>query len=72
MCHCRVVVDDKLPDLRLQIGDRLEVSTTQTFALNDAEYDLDLIEPGTVFRQVNKANSMFGICQERSSCGHGL
>ena len=49
MCHCRVVVGNELPDLSLQIVDRLEVSTTQTFALNDAENDLNLIEPGTMF-----------------------
>jgi len=59
--HCGVVISNELPDPRLQIGNRFEASTTQTFALNDAKDDLDLIEPRTVLGQVDEADAMCDI-----------
>jgi hypothetical protein len=70
MSHRCVVVLDELPDLKLKITHRGKVSATQTLSLDDAEYNLDLIEPRTVFREVDKANSMPGVREERSSRDH--
>jgi len=58
MSHRRVVVSDELPDLRFQVGHGGKASAAQTLSSNDAEDDLDLIEPGSMFRKVDKAYSV--------------
>ena len=59
--HRRVVVGDKLSELRFEVGHRGEVAATQAFSVGDAKEDLDLIEPRTVFRQVDKADPVTGV-----------
>ena len=48
--HRGVVVGDELSELGLEFGHRREVAPAQALALQDAEEDFDLIEPGTVLR----------------------
>lgn len=45
MSHRGVVVRDELPELRFKVCHRGEISAAQTLSLNDAKYDLNLIEP---------------------------
>lgn len=59
--HRGVVVGDELSELGLEFWHRGEVAATQAFALQDAEEDFDLIEPGTVFRQVDEADAVAGV-----------
>ena len=41
--------------------DRREAGSPDTFAIDDAEDDLNLIEPRTVFGQVHEADAMGGV-----------
>ena len=68
--HRGVVVRDELPELRFKVGHRDKISATQTLSLDDAEYDLNLIEPRAVFRKVDKANSMSEVREELPSRDH--
>lgn len=45
MSHRGVVVRDELSELRFKVCHRGEISAAQTLSLNDAEDDLNLIEP---------------------------
>ena len=58
MGHCIVVVFDELFELGFQIGHRSEVPLSDQLAVNDSKEDFDLIQPRTMFGQVNKSNSM--------------
>ena len=61
MGHGRVVVDDERSDLGLEFGHRGEVPAAQAFSLDDAEEDLDLVEPRAVFGQVDEADPVAGV-----------
>lgn len=61
MGHRGVVIGHEFSELRFEVGDRGEVSASQTFSMNDTEYDLDLIEPRAVFRKVDKTDSMADV-----------
>ena len=64
--HRDVVIRDELPEFGLQFKHRGEVAPSQVLAVEDAEADFDLVEPRTVFRQVDEADavsgSFFGTC----------
>lgn len=68
--HRAVVIIHELPELRFKVGHRGEVSPAQTLSMNDTEDDLNLIEPRTVFRKVDKTDSMTAVRQELLACGH--
>jgi hypothetical protein len=72
MGHCGVVIGHELSELRFQVGHREKISAAQKLSMNDPENDLNLIEPRTVFRKVDKADSMLEVRQERLSRGHGF
>ena len=72
MGHGRVVVGDELSDLRFEVSHRGEVPAAQAFSLEDAEEDLDLVEPGAVFGQVNEADPVTGIREELAPRRRGL
>ena len=67
--HRRVVIGDEVADFILQIFYRSEVSTPENFSLNDAEDDLDLVEPRTVFWQVHEVDAVSGVREELASRG---
>ena len=62
--HGLVVVGDELSQSRLEVGNRLEASASETLSMDDAEYDFDLIQPRTVFREVNESYAMARVRQE--------
>ena len=62
--HGGVVIVDEAPDSRLQCGHRGEAASPQTFAVQDAEHDLNLVEPRTVFGNIHEANAMSEVRQE--------
>ena len=70
--HCCVVVGDELSDLGLKSGHRSEVSASQTFSLEDAEKDLDLVEPRAVFGKIDEADTVADVREELSSRLHGF
>src|SRR3954447_3612397 len=70
MSHRRVVVDDELSELGLELGHRGEVAAAQALSLEDAEEDLDLVEPRTVFRQVHEADAVTDVREELASRRH--
>ena len=67
--HCCVVVGDELSDLGLKSGHRSEVSASQTFSLEDAEKDLDLVEPRAVFGKKHEPNAVAWIRQKCTPSG---
>src|SRR5271165_6356431 len=64
MRHRGVVIAHEFSQLRLQIRYRCEVSPTQELPMDYPKYDLDLVKPRTVLRQVDKANPMVDIREE--------
>jgi len=50
----------------------VETAATQHATVDDAENDFDLIEPRTMFRDVNKSDAMAGVRQKRAARGHRL
>ena len=59
--HRRVVIGDERSEFRFEVGDRGEVSSAHHLAVNDTEDDFNLIEPRTVFGQIDEPNSMRGV-----------
>ena len=72
MCHGRVVVGDELSDLGFECGHRGEVPAAEAFSLEDAEEDLDLVEPRAVFGQVDEADPVADVREELAPCRHGF
>ena len=70
--HRGVVVGDELSELRFQFGHRFEVAAAQTFSLEDAEEDFDLVQPRAVFRQVDEADAVRCVREEFAAVGQGL
>lgn len=67
--HRVIVVHDEVPQLVVQFRHRGEAATTQAFAMDDSEDNLDLVEPGTVFRQVDEPNAMAGMGEKLTATG---
>ncbi len=72
MGHGRVVVDDERSDLGLEVGHRGEVPAAQAFSLEDAEEDLNLVEPRAVFWQVDEADPVADVREELAPRRHGF
>lgn len=72
MGHRGAVIGHELTESRFEVGHRQDVSAPQLLSTNDPENDLNLIEPRTVFRQIDKSDSMLEVQLERLSCGHGF
>lgn len=70
MGHGRVVVGDELADFRLQVVDRGKAGSAQRFAVQDAEEDLDLVEPRAVFRQEHEADTVGRVREEFAARVH--
>ena len=70
--HRFVVVGDEVRQLFVQRVHRDEAAAAQAFAVDDSEDDLDLVEPGTVFRQIDEPNAMAGIGEKFTAAGLGL
>ena len=68
--HGRVVVDDELSELGLEVGHRGEVVAAQALSSGDAEEDLDLVEPRAVFGQVNEADAVANVREELAPSRH--
>src|ERR1700682_646418 len=68
--HRGVVVDDELSKLRLEFEHRGEIAAAEALALEDTEKDFDLVEPRTVFRQVNETDAVAGVREELAPSGH--
>ena len=67
--HGVVVVRDEVPQLVVQFVHRGEAAAAEAFAMDDSEDDLDLVEPGAVFRQVDEPNAMVGIGEKFTAAG---
>lgn len=65
-----IIVLDKLSDFRLQFGHRGEVAPTQAFAMQDTEEDFDLVEPRTVFGQIDEADAVARVREELTPAAH--
>ena len=72
MGHREIVVFDKAFNLVCQMGHRSEAASTQEFSLEHSEDDLDLIEPRTMFWQVDEVDAVAGIREELAPCALGL
>ena len=66
MGHGRVVVGDELTNLGLEFEHRGEACATQAFSVEDAEEDLDLVEPRTMFGQVDEADAVVDVREKFS------
>lgn len=67
-----VEVIDKGPNARTQILDRREVGALDHASDQDAEPDLDLIEPGRMRGRIDEVNAMRRIVQKHLAAHHGL
>src|SRR3954447_22889474 len=70
MSHGRVVVDDELSELGLEVGHRGEGAAAQALSSEDAQEDLDLVEPRTVLRQVHEADAVADVREELAPRRH--
>jgi ribosomal protein S5 len=70
MGHGCVVVGDELSELGLKFGHRGEVAAAQALSMDDAEKDLDLIEPRAVFGQVDKTDAVALVREELAPRRH--
>ena len=70
MGHGRIVVGDELSDLEFEFGHGGEVPAAQAFSLEDAQEDLDLVEPRAVFGQVDEADSVGDVREELATRRH--
>ena len=68
MGHGEVVIRQELTELGFQFQHRGEATATQTFSLDDAENDFDLVEPRTVFWQINEADAVAGPRGTPAAC----
>ena len=68
--HGRVVVGDELAELGLEVGHRGEVAAAEALSMDDAEKDLDLVEPRAVFGQVDEADAVADVREELAPGGH--
>ncbi|MEX0728406.1 MAG: hypothetical protein WD065_19195 [Planctomycetaceae bacterium] len=48
-----------------QVGFRAKAAAPHHPAVDDAEYNFDLIEPRTMFRKVHESNAMTGVRKKR-------
>ena len=72
MGHRSVVVVDEVSELIVEFWHRGEAAAAQAFAMDDAEDDLNLIEPRTVFREVREPNAMARIGEKFAAAGWRL
>ncbi len=72
MGHGLVVVGDERSDLELEVRHRREVPAAQAFSMEDAEEDLDLVEPRAVFGQVDEADPVVDVREKLASRRHGF
>ena len=70
--HGLVEVLHELDQRLAQLVGGLETAALQQASGQDAEPNLDLIEPGGVLWGVDEADAMTGIGQESGPAGHGL
>src|SRR4051794_32101489 len=70
MGHGRVVVGDELSELGLELEHRGEVAAAQALPVDDAEEDLDLVQPRAVFRQVDEADAVADVREELAPRRH--
>src|SRR3954452_12216919 len=70
MGHRRVVIDDELSELRFEVGHRGEAAAAQAFPVDDAEDDLDLVEPRAVLGQVDEADPVADVREGRATRRH--
>jgi hypothetical protein len=56
MRHRCVIIIEELSEFVFEVLHGREVSPADHFPHDDAEDRFDLVQPGTVFRQVNEAN----------------
>ena len=54
------------------MSNRYEISSSEQAPCQDAKPNLNLIEPGGMFRDIDKANTMGWKTQKRGSCEHRL
>ena len=59
--HRDVVIVHEFPQLRFQVRHRREVSAAQELPVDDPEHNLNLVEPRTVLREVDEADSVGGV-----------
>ena len=69
MGHHWVVVADEVGELILEFAHRCEAAASLAFALADAEDDLNLVEPRTVFREVDEPNAMARLGKKFAATG---
>ena len=65
-----IEVGNECQDPFTQVSHRRPTRTSEQAANQDAEPDLNLVEPGTVFGSVDEANTMAGVGEQSSTCGH--
>src|SRR4051812_33013715 len=70
MGHRRVVVIDELSESRFEVGHRGEAAAAQAFPVDDAEDDLDLVEPRAVLGQVDEADPVADVREELATRRH--
>ncbi len=71
-CHRVVEVQNKVHDLEAQMSNRYEIPSSEQAPCQDAKPNLNLIEPGGMFRDIDKANTMGWKTQKSGSCEHRL
>ena len=72
MGHRWVVVADEVGELIAEFWHRCEAAAAQAFSMNDAEDDLNLVEPRTVFREVDEPKAMARIGEGFTTTGWRL
>lgn len=70
--HRTIVIFDESQDLAFQVLHRSEIAAFEHFSNQDAEPNLDLVHPGSMFGGVMKDNAMGGIAQKSSSGSLGF
>lgn len=72
MGHGLIVTSDEFTNLGFEFGHRCEAGPTQAFSVEDAEEDLDLVEPRTVFGKVDEADPVVDLREKLTARFHGL
>ncbi len=72
LSHGLVEVGDECLDTLLEFGGGFETAPAQELAGQDGEPDLDLVEPGSMFRGEVDNDAVSAIAQERFPCGFAL
>lgn len=67
MCHHVVIVPQEHAQFVLEILEGFEASAADRLSCDDPEDDFDLIEPRTVLREVDEADTVLGVRQERAA-----